>query len=79
MHEEPFGALMELQRAATARDCAKDEELKAAYDKIAELTAVVADLRAYVEMYVDIVDGNPNRAMQLVSRADEAIYGTECF
>ena len=82
---EPFFGLLELQRAAKARATAKDEELLAAYEKIAELTAALADCRAYLEEHVDIVDGDygeqrPNKAMQLVSAIDESIYGPlGCF
>jgi hypothetical protein len=60
------------------------EELRAAYQRIAQLEADLLECREYLEDHVDVVDGDygepaPNRAMQLVSMIDESIHGPGCF
>ncbi len=62
----------------------QSEELKATYERIAELSASLAECREYLERHVDVVDGDygefaPNRAMQLVTMIDESLYGVGAF
>lgn len=63
---------------------AKEEELKAAYQRIARLEADLLECREYIETEVDVIDGDdgepaPNRAMALVSMIDEALHGPGGF
>jgi predicted nucleic acid-binding Zn-ribbon protein len=63
---------------------AKEEELKAAYERIARLEADLNECREYLEDEVDVVDGDygepaPNRAMQLVTMIDETLHGPGNF
>jgi hypothetical protein len=73
------------QMAQSIRNAQPDaEELKAAYQRIAQLEADLLECREYLEDHVDVVDGDygepsPNRAMQLVSMIDESIHGPEYF
>lgn len=58
----------------------KQEELKAAYERIAELEADLHECREFLEGQVDVVDGSygepvPNRAMVLVCMIDETLDG----
>jgi predicted nucleic acid-binding Zn-ribbon protein len=60
------------------------EELRAAYQRIAQLEADLLECREYLEEHVDVVDGDygepaPNRAMQLVGMIDESIHGPGGF
>ena len=61
----------------------KDEELKAAYERIKMLEADLLECRNYIECDVDIIDGEfgplPNKAMRLVSMIDESIHGPGNF
>jgi hypothetical protein len=73
------------QMAQSIRNAQPDpEELKAAYQHIARLTADLLECREYLEGHVDVVDGDngepaPNRAMQLVSLIDESLHGPGGF
>lgn len=62
----------------------REEELKAAYQRIAELEADLLECREYIDDHVDVVDGDygvpaPNKAMRLVSMIDESLHGPGCF
>lgn len=66
------------------RSDARQAELVAAYERIAELEADLLECREYIEDAVDVVDGDhgvpaPNRAMQLVSMIDESLHGPGAF
>lgn len=63
---------------------AKEEELRAAYQRISLLEADLIECREYIEEAVDVVDGDygepaPNRAMVLVSMIDETLHGAGSF
>lgn len=58
----------------------RDEELKAAYERIAQLEADLNECREFLEGQADVNDGSygqpaPNRAMQLVCLIDESLHG----
>jgi hypothetical protein len=54
------------------------EEIKAAYQRIAELESVLGECLAYFENRSDVIDGDygfpaPNAEMRMLSRLDEAL------
>lgn len=69
---------------AIALPADRDEELKAAYERIAELEADLNECREFIEEQADVADGSygepaPNRAMQLVTMIDESLNGAGGF
>ncbi len=63
---------------------ARAEEIKAAYERIAELTATLAECCEYLDAFADVRDGDngeqkPNRAMQLMTTVEESLHGPEHF
>lgn len=73
-----FVAPVVIPETALQRD--RFQELLGAYERIAELDAMLHECREFLEGQVDVVDGDygvprPNRAMILVSLIDEALHG----
>ncbi len=63
---------------------ARAEEIKAAYERIAELEADLAECSDYLEDHSDVVDGingrpEPNRAMRLIVMIDSSLHGEGNF
>lgn len=63
---------------------AQSEELKSAYQRIKMLEADLEECREFIEVYVDVNDGEdgqpvPNKAMRLVGMIDESIHGPGNF
>lgn len=59
---------------------AKQEEVRAAYERISKLEADLNECREFLEDQIDVVDGSygepaPNRAMVLVCMIDETLDG----
>jgi len=68
----------------TINQVAKDEEIRACYERIKMLEADLLECLSYLENHVDIVDGHdgspaPNRAMKLVTMIEESLYGPGAF
>ncbi len=62
----------------------KREELRAAYERINELEADLLECQEFIEVYVDVNDGDdgqpiPNKAMRLCSMIDESLHGPGNF
>ena len=85
---DPYGMVFVESRTdtRTINQVAKDEELRAAYQRIAELTAELVECRDYFDNRADISnehdeDGSPrpNEEMRRLVSIDECLHGKGYF